>query len=49
LDIDGVGMFHFSGGKVEDIFKTKALGMRKDQKSGLIITHKCRYKDCLLK
>lgn len=49
LNIDGVGMAHFSGGKVENIFKTEVLGMRKYEKSGLIVTHKCRYKDCLLK
>jgi hypothetical protein len=49
LDIDGIGSFHYGYGKTEDIFKKKALGKRKDTNSGLIISHKCRYKDCLLK
>jgi hypothetical protein len=49
LDINGFCMRHFSGGKIEDVFKTKALGVREDNKSGLFICHKCRYKDCLLK
>ena len=49
LDIDGVGMFHFAGGKTEKVFRAKALGMRKIENKGLIISRKCRYKDCLLK
>ncbi len=48
LSIDGVGM-HFSGGITENIFKAEALGARKIEDSGLMITHKCRYKNCLLK
>ena len=49
LDIDGVGVFHFAGGKTRKLFKTRALGARKNEDSGLILVHKCRYKDCLLK
>lgn len=49
LNIDGIGMANFSDGITKNVFKAKALGMRKIENSGLIITHKCRYKDCLLK
>ena len=49
LGIDGVGGFHFAGGKTEKLFKAKALGVRKTENTGLILVHKCRYKDCLLK
>lgn len=49
LGIDGVGMFHFAGGRTEKLFKKKALGVRKTENTDLILSHKCRYKDCLLK
>lgn len=50
LNIEGLGMLHFSGSRrMEDIFKTKILGVKEDSKKGLVIVHNCRYKDCLLK
>jgi hypothetical protein len=49
LGIDGMGMLHFAGGTTEKLFKKKALGARKTENAGLILFHKCRSKDCLLK
>lgn len=49
LGIDGLGMLQYGGGNAKDVFKTKVLGMRKESKNGLVLVHRCRYKDCLLK
>jgi hypothetical protein len=49
LDIDGVGAFVFGGKDAKDVFKPSVLGEKKDENKGMVLIHKCRYKDCLLK